>query len=107
MSNYQAVYDAVRSAFCSDFSSAFSNAVREGLDFSWQKAILSQEISAVANTMRAPSAIYRPKLSIDGDKWCALYGENLQDGVAGFGDSPCEACEDFDRMWFVKLEVKP
>lgn len=49
--------------------------------------------------MNRPSYIYRPSLSIDGNKWCALYGENLQDGVAGFGDSPEEAYRDFDRAW--------
>jgi hypothetical protein len=30
-------------------------------------------------------------ISLDGDKWCALIGENLQDGLAGFGNSPIEA----------------
>lgn len=31
---------------------------------------------------------------MDGDKWCCLLGENLQEGRAGFGDSPIEALED-------------
>lgn len=31
--------------------------------------------------------------------WCALYGKNLQEGVAGFGDCPRTACSDFDRRW--------
>lgn len=43
-----------------------------------------------------PSKIYKPKLYIDGDKWCALYGDNVQDGVAGFGISPEKAMADFD-----------
>lgn len=43
-----------------------------------------------------PSTIYKPKIYIDGDKWCALYGENIQDGVAGFGDSPEQAMADFN-----------
>lgn len=46
-----------------------------------------------------PSTIYKPRLSIDGDMWCALYGDNLQDGVAGFGKSPSKAFEDFDKSW--------
>jgi len=46
-----------------------------------------------------PSAIFKPRLSIDGNQWCALYGENLQDGVAGFGDSPADAMWDFDKAW--------
>jgi len=46
-----------------------------------------------------PSMRLRPRLSIDGNQWCALYGENLQDGVAGFGDSPAAAYVDFDKAW--------
>lgn len=57
---------------------------------------------AVAQWER-PSTIYRPSLSIDGNKWCALYGENLQDGIVGFGDSPADAMWDFDRAWTAKL----
>lgn len=51
----------------------------------------------------APHSLYRPRVYIDGDKWCALYGENLQDGVAGFGESLAEAMEDFDKNWVKKL----
>lgn len=50
-----------------------------------------------------PSAIYRPKLTIDGDHWCALYGDDLQSGVAGFGKSPYEAMCGFDDAWYEKL----
>jgi len=46
-----------------------------------------------------PSYLLRPRIFIDGNKWCALYGQNLQDGVAGFGDSPELAYQDFDRQW--------
>ena len=31
------------------------------------------------------------KLSLDGNSWCVLLGENLQEGVSGFGDRPYEA----------------
>lgn len=46
-----------------------------------------------------PSVLFRPALLIDGNKWCALYGDNLQDGVAGFGNSPDAAMRDFDTAW--------
>ena len=45
------------------------------------------------------SVLYKPELSVDGNQWCALYGKNLQDGVAGFGDSPDLAMKDFDTNW--------
>ena len=51
-----------------------------------------------------PSYLWKPKLSIDGNQWCALYGENLQDGVAGFGDTPAKATLAFDRAWETPLQ---
>lgn len=32
----------------------------------------------------------------DGDKWCVLWGVDLQKGVAGFGDTPNAAMMDFE-----------
>ena len=49
--------------------------------------------------MNRPSTLYKPTLSKDGNMWCALYGNNLQDGVAGFGESPEKAYFDFDKSW--------
>lgn len=53
-----------------------------------------------------PSYLYKPRLLIDGDQWCALYGENLQDGVAGFGKTPAEAYAAFDKAWGTDTGVK-
>ena len=61
---------------------------------SWQEA---------AGYYTLPHVVHRPKLSKDGDQWCALLGDSLQEGVAGFGDSPAEAMWDFDKQWFAKL----
>ncbi|HEU4771864.1 MAG TPA: hypothetical protein VFS68_06875 [Candidatus Udaeobacter sp.] len=46
-----------------------------------------------------PFMLLRPRVFPDGSQWCALYGENLQDGVAGFGDTPAHAAQDFDIHW--------
>jgi hypothetical protein len=54
-----------------------------------------------------PSFTLRPKLSRDGGQWCALYGDDLQSGVAGFGESPAAAYANFDRAWWEKLPKKP
>ena len=43
-----------------------------------------------------PFYLLRPRVYPDGDQWCALYGENLQHGVAGFGKTPADAAIDFD-----------
>jgi hypothetical protein len=52
-----------------------------------------------------PSTVYKPNLTIDGNMWCALYGDNLQEGVAGFGKSPALAYEDFDKNWYKELNT--
>lgn len=51
-------------------------------------------------------AALRPRIFIDGNQWCVLYGDNLQDGVAGFGDSPMLAVYDFNNSWSEKLSEK-
>jgi hypothetical protein len=87
LNTYQAIYDA-----------AFTQ-----LDLSWQKEIIVQSITCAAETIQnehtRPSVLMRPKIYMDGDAWCALYGDNLQDGVAGFGDTPEKAMLAFDAAW--------
>ena len=46
-----------------------------------------------------PFMLLRPKMLVDGNQWCALYGENLQEGVAGFGETPAKAALQFDIEW--------
>ncbi len=67
-----------------------------------KQAVANQEY-ANALTLARMSIILRPRLSIDGNQWCALFGENLQDGVVGFGQSPEEAYADFDSEWHKPL----
>ena len=50
-----------------------------------------------------PSTIYKPRVFPDGNMWCALYGENIQEGVAGFGKSPALAMKDFDDNWYKEI----
>lgn len=45
--------------------------------------------------------LLRPKIFIDGNQWCVLYGENLQDGIAGFGKTPQRAVWAFNKAWGV------
>ena len=33
-------------------------------------------------------------LMIDGNKWSALIGSNIQEGICGFGDTESEALEE-------------
>jgi len=44
-------------------------------------------------------ATLKPRIFKDGNKWCVLYGENIQDGVAGFGETPLKAILDFNNSF--------
>ena len=105
---YQAIYNAVRSRISGgDIGSVVESAIRQSFDVSFAVEGVAHEFERAAYEQQRPSAIYRPSISIDGNQWCALYGDNLQDGVAGFGDSPEAAMQDFDSQWQKKLESKP
>jgi len=105
MDSYQAIYDAVRSRISGgDVGHAMETALREAFGRADQHLMsVAQDFMVTADEQRRPSVIFRPALSIDGNQWCALYGDNLQDGVAGFGNSPSAAMHDFDRNWLAKL----
>ena len=82
---YRAIYDA-------------ANLQLGGLSYLHDHA--QQELYSVSRAMQAPHVLMRPSIGLDGNQWCALYGENLQDGVAGFGDTPALAMAAFDKAWF-------
>ncbi len=77
--------------------------------YATEQGILNGQYNAVELACRAaeqqarPSAIYRPKLQRDGNEWVALYGDNLQIGVVGLGNTPDEAMIDFDKKWHKEI----
>ena len=105
---HQATYDAVRSKIGNgDIGSAVETAVREAFSMADHRmASVAQEFSAAAYEQQRPSVLMRPSLSVEGDQWCALYGDNLQIGVAGFGDTPAAAMFDFDAQWASPISKK-
>lgn len=60
---------------------------------------VAHSLEGVATDMAAPHVILRARVYQDGDQWCCLYGENIQEGVCAFGSSPRKACAEFDRIW--------
>ena len=62
--------------------------------------MMQESFRAALAQYECPSVLYRPTLVPDGNKWCALYGPNLMEGVSGFGDTPQEAMGDFDNNWW-------
>ena len=57
----------------------------------------------VRHELLRPFRLMRTSISLDGGQWCVLYGENLQDGVAGFGESPDKASRAFDLAWYKEV----
>ena len=102
--NYQAVYDAVRSRF-SNFDGRFlTEEIVHRFDFSHQAEIIKQDFLNVSYEMQRPSVLFKPRVFMDGNSWCALLGDDMQNGVVGFGNSPEEATVDFDIAWYKKIE---
>jgi len=103
--NYDAVYQAVRSRISQcNFEDVINNVLSNS--FGNTSHVIQCSFADIASELTRPSILLRPKISIDGDQWRALYGDNLQDGVAGFGKSPDEAFRNFDENWRIKLELK-
>lgn len=111
MDSYQPIYEAVRSRISNgDIGAAVAEAMRmSGIDHGASQASHAIQCAAqdVATSLVRPSVLYRPTVSIDGNKWCALYGQNLAEGVAAFGDSPDEAMRGFDAAWVTKIVASP
>lgn len=98
--SYQAVYDAVRSRISNgDVGRAVENVAERHFDISHQVAQIRDGFQGLLSSYDRPSAVYRPRLFVDGVSYCALYGENLQDGCVGFGETPDKAMWDFDKNW--------
>lgn len=87
----------------------------EVLSEQWQQ-IVASSISHATSMVQAswqeaageqcrPCLLFKPVLSRDGAQWCALYGANIHEGVAGFGDSPAKAMRAFDDEWLKSLPL--
>lgn len=103
METYQPIYDAVRSKIGNgDIGAAVEAAMRD-VNIAHYLSVIAENYRCAAAEQERPCVLFRPKVFIDGDQWCALYGENLQEGVSGFGASPAEAAAAFDAEWHRKL----
>ncbi len=47
-------------------------------------------------------SIIKPKLYKDGNQWCCLYGEDIMEGIVGFGETPYKAVWDWQSAWHKK-----
>lgn len=45
-------------------------------------------------------AMLKPKFGVDGNQFYFLLGDNIQSGLAGFGDTAAEAAYDFWKSFY-------
>lgn len=64
-----------------------------------QFLVAGEEQTIAAMEQQRPFVLLKPRMFPDGNQWCALYGDDLQEGVAGFGDTPASAAANFDLNW--------
>jgi len=59
----------------------------------------ASHLGRLEDVMLSPSVLYQKslKISLDGNQYCVLMGDNLQEGIAGFGDTLSQAMCDFDK----------
>ena len=75
------------------------------MSYASEQAILNQQWNAahlaelVELERKRPFMLLRPRMFPDGNQWCALYGDDIQAGVCGFGDTPEKAAHAFDLEW--------
>ena len=50
-------------------------------------------------------SMLKPELYKDGNAWCCLYGENIVEGIVGFGDTPRLAVYEWNKAWNEKITV--
>jgi hypothetical protein len=108
MDSYQPIYDAVRSRISNgNIGEVIREVAFQCFDISNMRALLQQDFCSAAQEMARPSVIFRPSLTRDGNQWCFLLGEDLHNGVAGFGDTPHAAAAAFDQaFWKETIEKK-
>lgn len=65
----------------------------------------------VDNRMKEPERNKQPAITVtiseDGDRYCALHGEDLQSGIAGFGGREADAILDFVYHWLDEVGTLP
>jgi hypothetical protein len=61
-----------------------------------EAAVISAEMALVATL--------KPSIYIDGDEWCVLLGENIQNGISGFGDTSYKAILNFNAEFNKSLK---
>lgn len=68
-------------------------------------AVERMELYCVAHP-ESPVAVRRPKLFFKSGTWIALLGDNIEDGIVGFGSSVETALRAFDLVYRRALQSR-
>ena len=72
------------------------------MEHSTQSQLVRPE--GVSKRARSASALCYLSLSLDGDKWCVLFGPTFTTEWAGFGTTPTDAVNAFDEEFKTRDE---
>ncbi len=64
------------------------------------KQKIFEKISEYVEFKKRPSVFLKPQLIIHNNKWCAWFGESIENGIAGYGKTPTEAFHNFDSNFY-------
>lgn len=78
-----------------------------GLLNQYDSQCLLNQAMAWLHDSHSPCILYKPRLFLDGDRYCFLLGEDPMNGVAGFGETAQKAAEDFNRNFWDQKAPKP
>lgn len=82
------------------------------MSYATEQGVLNQQWNAayqaelVELERKRPFMLLKPQVFPDGNKWCVLYGTDLQSGVCAFGNTPEEAARQFDIEWLNGVALK-
>ena len=62
--------------------------------------MMQERFHGYLSDLSRPSIVMKPKIYQDGDSFCCLFGENIQQGIVGWGETPEKAMGEFDRIWW-------
>jgi len=61
---------------------------------------IANEIKEIGDENFTLLAALKPRIFLDGNQWCCLYGEDIMQGIVGFGATPQHAYGEFYRAWY-------
>ena len=82
---------------CSDY---------RGIDYKQMPRAIYEFIEGKIENLEVANKSVNIKLTKDGNEYCFLLGENLQEGIAGFGKSILEALTKFKNVWGNDMDNK-